>query len=105
MVIQAGEMKSGLRGELGCGTSTFVEWYELHFECLMMNNSCAFSTVLTVPPQFCDNAYRRFLCFAGDFKRRRSNPDEKYMAHSHFPGMNHRSSTDRPENMWHFVVG
>lgn len=56
----------------------------------MMNNSCALSAVLTVPPQFCNNAYRCFLCLAGEFKRRRGNPDEKYMANGHFPGMNHR---------------
>jgi len=55
-----------------------------------MNNSCAFPTVLTVPPQFCNNAYRCFLCFTGEFKGRRGNPDEKYMANGHFPGMNQR---------------
>src|SRR6266850_259708 len=40
---RTGGMKSGWHGELGCGTSTSVEWYERpYFEFSMMDHSCAF---------------------------------------------------------------
>jgi hypothetical protein len=81
-------MKSGWRGELGCGTSTSVEWYELLYsELLITELLMCFVSVFTVPAEFCDYAYCGLVCLVGEFERRWSGVDEKDMAHGHLSGM------------------